>query len=113
MSILINGMEMPKQIKEDERDVWNIRNEKVGIDIQFIEGELPCTLIFKHDGTIHLSALGRRYTLTNVPTPHGDLIDKDVLLREHVHEDDMMAYCDNFVYETAIEDMPTIIKAEE
>ena len=112
MSILINGMEMPKQIKEDERVLWNIRNEKVGQDEQFGAAEIPCSLIFNHDGTIHLSALGRRYTLTDVPTPHGDLIDKDVLLREHVHEDDMMAYCDNFVYETAIEDMPTIIKAE-
>ena len=42
-----------------------------------------------------------------------ELIDRDVLLRDHVHKDDMMAYCDDFVYETAIEDMPTIIKAEE
>ena len=51
--------------------------------------------------------------LIEVPTPHGELIDRDVLLRDHVHKDDMMAYCDNFVYETAVEDMPVIIEAED
>ena len=117
MSILINGMEMPKQteVQTDKGTLklWTIRNWKVGQDIEFGAAEIPCDLSFNHDGTIHLSVLGRKYSLTDVPAPHGELIDRDVLLRDHVHKDDMMAYCDNFVYETAIEDMPTIIKAEE
>lgn len=51
--------------------------------------------------------------LVNVAVPHGDLIDRDVLLRDHVHKDDIMVYYDDFVYETTIEYMPTIIEAED
>lgn len=78
-----------------------------------------------HDGLICKATTPHKYIpkflheryekcpLVEVSTPHGELIDRDVLLKDHVHKDDMMAYCDDFVYETAIEDMPTIIKAEE
>lgn len=117
MSILINGMEMPKQIKEDERVLWNIRNETVGQDEQFGAAQIPCDLIFNHDGTIHLSVLGRRYTLTNVPTPHGDLIDRDELASKLIPVKDAQSGIAQTFMEWLIalikEKPPTIIEAEE
>ena len=105
MSVLIKGMDMPKGCfdcpccAEFTDTIAQIRE----YNCQALNDKPICVIS------------GRRADcpLTEIPTPHGDLIDRDVLLRDHVHKDDMMAYCDDFVYETAIEDMPTIIKAEE
>lgn len=117
MSILINGMEMPKQMEvqtdKGKLKLWTIRNHKVGQDIQFGAAAIPCDLNFNHDGTIQLSALGRRYTLTDVPTPHGRLIDADKL---HSILLDMWQSDCNQSFIDAIREvggMPTIIEAEE
>lgn len=86
MSILINEMDMPKQteVQTDKGTLklWTIRNWKVGQDVQFGAAKIPCDLSFNHDGTIHLSVLGRKYSLTDVPAPHGDLIDRDDVIEE-------------------------------
>lgn len=83
MSLLIKGMYMPKQteVQTDKGilKLWTIRNWKVGQDLQFGAAKIPCDLSFNHDGTIHLSVLGRKYSLTDVPAPHGRLIDADKL----------------------------------
>ena len=84
MNLIIKGMEMPKQteVQTDKgtKKLWTIRNWKVSQDEQFGAAEIPCYLSFNHDGTIHLSVLGRKYSLTDVPTPHGRLIDADRLI---------------------------------
>lgn len=84
MNVLIKGMDMPKQteVQTDKGTLklWTIRNWKVGQDEQFGAAKIPCDLSFNHDGTIHLSVLGRNYSLSEIPTPHGDLIDRDHLL---------------------------------
>ena len=74
MSLLIKDMDMPKQteVQTDKGmlKLWTIRNWKVGQDVQFGAAEIPCDLSFNHDGTIHLSVLGRKYPIVEVPTPH-------------------------------------------
>ncbi len=84
MSLLINGMDMPKQteVQTDKGTLklWTIRNWKVGQDVQFGAAKIPFDLSFNHDGTIHLSVLGRNYSLSEIPTPHGRLIDADRLI---------------------------------
>lgn len=116
MSLLINGMEMPKQMEvqtdKGKLKLWTIRNHKVGQDVEFGAAAIPCDLIFNHDGTIHLSALGRRYTLTDVPTPHGDLIDRDDLLYEINRSTFVERYDYNTAYDAAAL-AETIIEAEE
>ena len=70
MSLLIEGMYMPKQteVQTDKGilKLWTIRNWKVGQDSQFGTAKIPCDLSFNHDGTIHLSLLGKKYTLTDL-----------------------------------------------
>ena len=130
MSILIKGVDMPKQteVQTDKGTLklWTIRNWKVGQDVQFGAAKIPCDLSFNHDGTIHLSVLGRNYSLTEVSTPHGDLIDKDLLLKEYEpdpEEEQRMKEesLENYILMTKIVDivtknineMPVIIEAEK
>lgn len=113
MSIQIKGMDMPKQteVQTDKGTLklWTIRNWKVGQDVQFGAAKIPCDLSFNHDGTIHLSVLGRKYSLTDVPSPHGRLIDADKLsisiLKAMNNGDDSVI--------GLIDKTPTIIEAEE
>nr|WP_316621097.1 hypothetical protein [uncultured Ruminococcus sp.] len=109
MSLLIKGMDMPKQteVQTDKGTLklWTIRNWKVGQDVQFGAAKIPCDLSFNHDGTIHLSVLGRKYSLTEVSTPHGRLIDADDI-------DNITVVCTNRGTLKRI-DAPTIIEAEE
>lgn len=109
MSLLIKGMDMPKQteVQTDKGTLklWTIRNWKVGQDVQFGAAKIPCDLSFNHDGTIHLSVLGRKYSLTDVPAPHGRLIDADAL---SLWDIDVANYPSNYIKRA-----PTIIEAEE
>lgn len=123
MSLLIKGMDMPKQteVQTDKGTLklWTIRNWKVGQDVQFGAAKIPCDLSFNHDGTIHLSVLGRKYSLTEVSTPHGRLIDADRLY-ETIEQMEGFGTIDNendvvlsaVEVLTAIDEAPTIIKAE-
>lgn len=116
--LIIKGMEMPKQteVQTDKGTLklWTIRNWKVGQDVQFGAAKIPCDLSFNHDGTIHLSVLGRKYSLTDVPTPHGDLIDRDRVLYELCGSNMPKIYRD-FCRRVLTDEKlsPTIIKAEE
>lgn len=109
MSVLIKGMDMPKHAIKNGTDDTLYRSCVIvhpdGTAELILDSTFADMFGFEHNLN--------RFPLVEIPTPHGKLIDRDVLLRDHVCKDDMMAYCDDFVYETAIEDMPTIIEAEE
>lgn len=121
MSVLIKGMDMPKQteVQTDKGTLklWTIRNWKVGQDVQFGAAKIPCDLSFNHDGTIHLSVLGRKYSLTDVPTPHGDLIDRDHLLdildKIILKPDSYVQRCMAMATKELLIRHTTVIKAEE
>ena len=125
MSLMIKGMDMPKQteVQTDKGalKLWTIRNWKVGQDVQFGAAKIPCDLSFNHDGTIHLSVLGRKYSLTDVPAPHSRLIDADKLMKVIEENDYTLSSRLNTIdrgmftigIKQAIDESPTIIEAEE
>lgn len=80
MSLIIQGMKMPKQSKVKttigKLKLWTIRNERVNKDEQFGAGGVPCVLWFEHDGTVTIDILGKKYSVVDVPSLHGDLIDR-------------------------------------
>ena len=90
MSVLIKGMEMPKN------DSWvNVRiKEKDGKPIiAFITGE---------------DLEGRYFEIEEVPTPHGRLIDADELKKDRIN----LYGTTDVVLMVDIENAPTIIEAE-
>lgn len=125
MSLMIKGMEMPKQteVQTDKGTLklWTIRNWEVGQDVQFGAAKIPCDLSFNHDGTIHLSVLGRKYSLTDVPAPHGRLIDADAHIQslkenqcgERCRKNHDCVNCGIGMYIRIVENEPTILEAEE
>ena len=94
MSVLIKGMEMPK-------DCEHCRF--CGIDV-----ESGCWV--KKNWIIRRVGENRPSwcPLVDVPTPHGSLIDRDKLTREQYMDGNIMV-----VEMDAIEDAPTVIEAEE
>lgn len=117
MSLMIKGMDMPKQteVQTDKGTLklWTIRNWKVGQDVQFGAAKIPCDLSFNHDGTIHLSVLGRKYSLTEVPTPHGRLIDEHKALRALIKAFPKRGMDFYIKLEETLAGVPTIIEAED
>lgn len=115
MSLLIKGMYMPKQteVQTDKGilKLWTIRNWKVGQDSQFGAAKIPCDLSFNHDGTIHLSVLGRKYSLTDVLAPHGRLIDADSLI-EYINKELKGDEYIQRMFRRIIKSRPTVIEAE-
>lgn len=103
MSILINGMDMPNDYKH--RDVMLDRTTDDGI--------LRLSVYdFDHEARKYSC---RVYPLSEIPTPHGDLIDRDKLIQLFLPimefpEDERIMYVDSFI--RALKNAPTIIKAE-
>lgn len=85
MSLMIQGMNMPKQsiVKTDigKLKLWAIRDERFNRYNQFGAAVVPCDLRFAHDGTITIDILGKKYPVVDVPSHHGDLISRDKLIR--------------------------------
>ena len=108
MSVLIKGMEMPKNCEEC-----------VLIDIHYF-----CSLLGEVDESIENGSKDLRCPLVEVPTPHGRLIDahdliKDLSIKRFIGPDSD----GNPMYEITgrytsipiykVEDAPTVIEAEE
>ena len=64
-----------------------------------------CLLTFSDDGSCELLFNRKRYPVVEIPTPHGDLIDRDVLLRTNI---DTANYPSNWVKSAA-----ALIKEED
>ena len=106
MSVLIKGMEMPKHAA--------VNGEK--------DTAYKCAILAHPDNSVELvidtkfaSAYDnghniQRYPITEIPTPHGRLIDADELIRciEHAFGDKHIVK----LVANIIERQPTIIKAE-
>lgn len=83
MSLFISGMDIPK-------------NKGLFYD---------CLLSLSFDGSCELVFNGKSYPVIEIPTPHGDLIDRDDLLRTPIN---LANYPSAWV-----KYMPAIIKEED
>lgn len=100
-SVLINGMEMPKNCgnchlrKSNEDRVWcPILGEYICFETEFLGRKTNCPLV-------------------EVPTPHGRLVDGDVLMTEVMDSDlDHLQRDDWKEVIQIVQDAPTIIEAE-
>ena len=106
MSILIKGMEMPKGcfgchlFKLDDHDLWCIANHYAGC----------CRALSKYiDENKFVNERHPDCPLIEVPTPHGDLVDRTELLAEYDRQHKGPAGGARRIMEQAT----AIIKAEE
>ena len=100
MSVLIKGMEMPKNCKEcmfaDFEDV----------DFDYV---LYCTANKKYaDLDMYDHPMGWNCPLIEIPTPHSDLVDRDVMIAEYDHQHKGPAGGARQI----MVDAPTVIEAE-
>lgn len=107
MSILIKGMEMPKHagVNEDKDTVYRCiviahpdNSAELVIDTEFAS---------PYDNGHNV----KRYPLVEVPTPHGDLVDRDDLIDEINRVTFVKRYDYNVAY-NIVTDAETIIEAE-
>ena len=104
MSILIKGMEMPKDCPYCSLAHWNFKNEFTG-----------CEIVKKYFSTEELYAEGRPEFCPLVPVPpHGRLIDADVLQTDYFVPSTASGM-PNYYYvsKKQIDEAQTIIPAEE
>ena len=120
MSLYIKGLDMPEQIitqtEKGDLKLWSIRDERYKEDKLFGAAGVPCTLWFNHDGTVVFDLLGVKYSVVEVPTPHGRLIDAD----DYISDVDRVTYVDNYDYDSIhelvhdrVDAVETIIEAEK
>lgn len=96
MSILIKGMEMPKNCNECKFGTWSNLHQTAACKRHDFE---PC---FKDHSREYMEKRADFCPLVEVPTPHGDLIDADKLREDYPMENLYM-----------IDNAPTVIEAEE
>ena len=105
MSILIKGMEMPK----DCRECPVVQRSKSG---------LRCPILSKRDGfsrTTSIGAIGRMNgcLFAEVPTPHGSLIDIDSKITVAIKDGLKVTTVRKLLNYTAVRLPKTVIEAED
>nr|WP_316614651.1 hypothetical protein [uncultured Ruminococcus sp.] len=104
MRLLIKGMDMPKHaIKSGTDDTlyWScIIVHPDGTAELIVDTTFADMFSFEH--------CLKRFPLAEIPTPHGDLIDRDYLLNST-----KVLFNDVVVNQWSVINAPTIIKAEE
>lgn len=104
MSVLIKGMEMPKDCRDCPMEMFYINC-----------GDTRCRatnkLLAEEYRIIPFSGRPDWCPLVEVPTPHGRLIDADKLL-EDVRKNSVSYSADDFAHEW-VDVQPTVIEAEE
>lgn len=98
MSLLIKGMDMPDLDENTER-LWVPGWIEIGKDGKAVF----CTGTHFDTNTI------RSYPIEEVPTPHGDLIDRDALQQK---ADAEPCFWKGHIDEIMVREAPTIIEAE-
>lgn len=94
MSVIIEGLTLPKHNPKE-------------IDKNVLIGYA----IVKEDNTAELCLEGVRYLIKMLPTPHGDLVDRDDLIDEINRVTFVKRYDYNVAY-NIVTDADTIIEAE-
>ena len=116
MSVLIKGMDMPKSCKECSLMKVNwawfhcdiVKNNKKPLDLED-----------KYENLMYSESRHPDCPLVEVPAPHGDLIDRDKLLKSGITAKAAMQDGEGCVYMQmngiidSIKRAPTIIEAEE
>lgn len=101
MSVLINGMEMPKCCDVCIFSDWSNLHQTAACKICEYD---PCFDKFSKE---YLTKRANFCPLVEVPTPHGDLIDKDNICFS------MTNGIDQDIAEEAIRESTTVIEAED
>lgn len=108
MSVLIKGMEMPKHAA--------VNGEK--------DTAYKCVILAHPDNSVELvidtkfaSAYDnghniQRYPITEIPTPHGRLIDADALMECRLEPNHYEELKDGYIPDYDLDSAPTIIEAE-
>ena len=107
MSILIKGMEMPKHagVNEDKDTVYRC------IVIAHPDNSAELVIDTKFASPYDNGHNVKRCPLVEVPTPHGDLVDRDDLIDEINRVTFVKRYDYNVAY-NIVTDAETIIEAE-
>ena len=102
MSVLIKGMEMPKTCEACDFCQWsNFHQTAVCNRCDYKPVCMDC-------GTDYRRGRASFCPLVEIPTPHGDLVDRDELLAEYDRQHKGLAGGARRI----MEDAPTIIEAE-
>lgn len=108
MSILIKGMELPQHVA--------VNGEK--------DTAYKCVILAHPDNSVELvidikfaSAYDnghniQRYPITEIPTPHGRLIDADALMECRLEPNHYEELKDGYIPDYDLDSAPTIIEAE-
>lgn len=111
-NLIIKGMEMPKHAIKSGTDDTLYRSCVIvhpdGTAELILDSTFADMFGFEHNLN--------RFPLVEIPTPHGDLIDRDKLIQLFLPimefpEDERIMYVDSFI--RALKNAPTIIEAEE
>ena len=100
MTVLIKGTEMP--------DIGN--NKSIKAEIRNLDGKLEFGIM---TGGYHCSQQWTYYPLVSVPSPHGDLIDRDEAHKSLLNGMVMTGYQSRALDCISSLRVPTIIEAEE
>ena len=107
MSVLIKGMEMPKNCEECDFCHWSNLHQTGRCDR--CDDEPVCADF----GTDYKRTRARFCPLVEVPTPHGRLIDADELKKEYPHDEDWEYPVNTNEYVSeSIDNAQTVIEAE-
>ena len=105
MSVLVKGMEMPKNCNECKFGTWSNLHQTAACKRHDFE---PC---FKDHSREYMEKRADFCPLVEVPAQHGRLIDADALL-EDVRKNSVSYSADDFAHEW-VDVQPTVIEAED
>lgn len=104
MSLMIKGMDMPKHAIKSGTDDTLYRS----CIIVHPDGTAELIVDTTFADMFSFERCLKRFPLAEIPTPHGDLIDRDYLLNST-----KVLFNDVVVNQWSVINAPTIIKAEE
>lgn len=108
MSVLIKGMEMPKDCRECRLKYYSFSAGDTWCEVNY-------AILAKSFKAIEFDGKPDSCPLVEVPTPHGALIDADALIANHFSNEHRIAlsYANKVWMRKIITDEPTVIEAEE
>ena len=105
MSILIKGMKMPQHAAVNGDKDTAYRCIILAHPDNSVELVIDTEFASKFDNGHNI----KRYPLFEIPTPHGRLIDADVLFKQCIPDD---VFTEDICFTSDIKNAPTVIEAE-
>ena len=108
MSVLIKGMEMPKHVSVNgEKDT-----AYKCVILAHPDNSVELVIDIKYASTYDNGHNNQRYPLTEIPSPHGRLIDADALMECRLEPNHYEELKDGYIPDYDLDFAPTIIEAE-